>query len=141
LKLVKDEVDPLIFENINLSVSHPYPAKYIVEVDKIPEQQSTLILSQSYDKGWKLFAVEQNFQNSDFLSFIMPSKNGIEIKNHFKVNNWENGWILDGSKLSGKKLLVLYLPQRWQIFGMTLWILLPLLIYFHHVFRRSKESS
>ena len=107
----------------------------------MPRQQSTLILSQSYDEGWKLYAVDQNIQNSDFLSFILPSKNGIEIKNHFKVNNWENGWLIDGSQLSGKKLLVLYLPQRWQIFGMTLWILLPVLLFFHRGYHRSKDTS
>ena len=96
------------------SVSHPNPSYYQIEN---VTGKGTLILSQSYDKGWKAYEARGYFP------FIF----GKELKNHVLINNWENGWIID-SEQNNSNLVIVYLPQYLQYAGDAALILLILTI-------------
>lgn len=105
-----------------LSVSHPNPSLYIITALQ-PEDSSpqTLVLSQSYDRGWKLYRI-RNYESSimNALQQAAPFLFGQEIKEHVMVNNWANGWIMDDAwkRESGReKIIILYLPQYLQYIG------------------------
>ncbi|MEX2007157.1 MAG: hypothetical protein WD992_00065 [Candidatus Levyibacteriota bacterium] len=86
---------------------------YLYVSDK-PRDGSYLILSQSYDSGWKAYEVK----DINFATKALPFVFGKEIKNHVKVNNWQNGW----SGISGDKVIIVYLPQYLEYFGFFLLI-------------------
>ncbi len=69
-------------------------------------ENSTLVLSQSFDPGWVAF------QNGKFL-------------NHFKVNGWANGW----ESQSAGQVTIFFWPQLLQYLGFIL-LLMPFLYAF-----------
>ena len=73
--------DP-VSTNTIISVDHPNPTYYKITSNQSNTKQ-TLILSQSFNKGWLAFSL----QNKQFLPHIM-------------VNNWANGWIVQSSDVS-----------------------------------------
>lgn len=77
--------------NIPQTVEHPIFSEYIVS--GIPDTKNGILyLSQGFDNGWKAYAVKRlAFGAERVLPFIF----GKEIKEHFVVNNWANGWKLD----------------------------------------------
>ncbi|OGY12760.1 MAG: hypothetical protein A3A58_03320 [Candidatus Blackburnbacteria bacterium RIFCSPLOWO2_01_FULL_41_27] len=72
----------------------------------------TLVLSQAYHDGWK--AYRGNFQFSIFNFQYLAPIFGREIKEHVKVNNWENGWQLPENTT---RVTILFLPQYLQFLG------------------------
>lgn len=98
-----------------MKVDHPNPAFYKITLDS--QNPATLILSQSYHDGWKAFAVGKGFQ---------------EIKNRVLVNNWENGWILDGDETT---IILFFLPQLLQWIGFGL-LPIPFLVLFLKRFQK-----
>ncbi len=99
-----------------LDVSHPNQSLYSIN----GTSSDTLILSQAYDSGWKAYEVK----DINLLTQVFPFFFGKEIKNHMKINNWENGW----SGLSGnnQSIIIIYLPQYLEYFGFILTLFVPL---------------
>ncbi|MEX2012814.1 MAG: hypothetical protein WD967_00250 [Candidatus Levyibacteriota bacterium] len=87
---------------------------YLYVSDK-PRDGSYLILSQSYDSGWKAHEIK----NNNFLNRNFPFFFGKEIKNHVKVNGWANGWMTDGIK-NDSQIVITYLPQWLEYIGFAL---------------------
>lgn len=105
-KLTMDTVSYL--GNNNFSVYHPNTSFYRVDLNNSVKSNSTLILSQSFEKGW--VAIDQN----------------IEFIEHKKVNNWANGWEMGDDS---KTVYIFFWPQVLQFVGLTvLGILLIVLI-------------
>ncbi|TSC88214.1 MAG: Uncharacterized protein G01um10145_923 [Microgenomates group bacterium Gr01-1014_5] len=86
-----------------VETEHKTPDMYRVTL--ATPSTGTLVLSQAYHDGWK--AYEGDFQ---YLAPIL----GREIKEHVKVNNWENGWQLPDNTT---KVTILFLPQYLQFLG------------------------
>ena len=62
--------------------------------------KGTLILSQSYDNGWKAY------------------QDNKELEEHVLVNNWANGWSIDQN--SGKSVSIIFWPQYLEFAGFLL---------------------
>lgn len=78
------------------------------------------IYPYSYDPGWKAYEVKDiNFWTENF-----PFLFGKEIKNHVKVNGWENGWLSGNYTLDVNRysLIIIFLPQYLEYFGFVLLI-------------------
>ena len=106
--LVLTETEPHIQTNAYaLLVTHPNESLYTVRLPAIT-RPATLILSQSFDPGWKAYETGN----------VLIPLFGKEIKNHVLVNNWENGWLLESRDASGEvSIVIVYLPQYLQYFG------------------------
>lgn len=87
---------------------------YLYEVKNITGD--TIVLSQSFDNGWKAYS----FDNSSFLHLMFPFLGGKKITDHVKVNNWANGWNLQDSTRNNKVIVVVYAPQYLQYIGFFL---------------------
>lgn len=94
------------------TTTHPNESLYVSTPKEVKSAKTLLVLSQSYDKGWQAYAGRKTFWSSIFPFFL-----GKRLE-HVKVNNWENGWITDGSSLpKGTQITIVYLPQYLQYFG------------------------
>lgn len=116
-----------------VQASHPNQSLYVVDTSA-----KTVILSQSFDKGWKAYEI----YNPQFLSMLFPFFFGKEIKTHIMVNNWENGWILNNHPLSANRsmLIIIYLPQYLEYTGFLLFlVLLP--SYFAWYYKKRLGSA
>lgn len=105
------------------SVINPNPSLYMIDLGKNTAEGNVLTISQSYDEGWKAYAV------ADFglLNIVFPFILGEEINNHIIVNNWENGWKI--SNQTNNKVVVIYQPQYLEYLGLTL-LIFPLIYVF-----------
>lgn len=109
--------------------THPNESLYTVQPQKGVNQLSTIILSQSYDMGWQAYVGKKTFWAS-----IFPFFSGKSLQ-HVKVNNWENGWIVDPASLSeNSQIIIVYLPQYLEYAGFLGLILLLAVILFKHFF-------
>lgn len=98
-----------------LTVSHPNETYYRISIDNDHlKKNATIMLSQSFDPGWKAYQVPDN----TWFPFLF----GKELKNHVLVNNWANGWILNNLELKteNSKLVIVFFPQYLQTFGFLL---------------------
>jgi len=84
----------------DFSVVHPNPSLYKVNITN-PEGK-TLVLSQSFDKGW--------------MAFNMTGLKLNLITDHFKINNWSNGWNINGLK-NNSEIIIFYVPQLLEFAG------------------------
>jgi hypothetical protein len=114
----------------DMRVTHPNESLYIVS--NLPElkstEQTTLVLSQSYNKGWRAYKMANGkWQMANGLRYAFPFIFGKEIKEHVMVNNWENGWVLNNEEpgTENQELIIVYLPQYLQYLGFLLLILTP----------------
>jgi hypothetical protein len=114
-------------ERLNVdSVSHPNESLYVVNMSpNLPANTGTLVLSQSYDPGWKAYVVNSsNFENL-YLPFIF----GTKIDGHVRVNSWENGWILPSHRNGGPiTVVIVYIPQYLEYAGFVMLLLVPLVL-------------
>lgn len=132
--LVLTSNDQPLITNYQLpfTVSHPNESLYIVngkwQMPALSEAEgangkSTLILSQSFDEGWKLYGI-RNYELGirNFLTTVFPFVFGEEVKEHVIVNNWQNGWVISDNELRTKnsKLVIVYLPQYLEYVGFIL---------------------
>lgn len=94
--------------------------KYTVVFNKIDNPQ-TLILSQSYQPGWKAYALSSQSKVQGLLPMFFTDS----LSSHIAVNNWANGWTIDQDSCSQAQctILLLYLPQYLEFIGLTLGIL------------------
>ncbi len=120
----------LINKNRSLNHSTKEPlgfkkiANFIYRTD-LPNPDSYLVLSQSFDEGWKAYNIEVKSQKSKIKSFLdtyFPFLFGEELKNHVLVNNWANGWALPESGIRNQEsgIVILYLPQYLEFLGFFL---------------------
>lgn len=104
-----------------------------------------LVLSQSYDKGWKAYRIRnQESGIRKILTDNFPFLFGEEITDHVLVNNWENGWKIGNQKLVVSSqlnneittnyslpttIVIVYLPQYLEYLGFALLLLIPILTF------------
>lgn len=123
---------------IDFDSTHPNESLYVVTASNKTKKPFSLILGQSYDDGWKAYQINFKFEILNFkLWEALPFVFGKEIKTHTKINNWANGWEIEGGDV-----VIIYLPQYLQYagFGMLAIVALTLLIlwvnrssrYFNH---------
>ncbi len=125
----------------NIYVNHPNEAYY--EVKGITGEK-ILILSQSYNEGWKAYELTHSkSQMANSIKTALPFIFGKELKNHVLVNNWENGWIINGenSQLStlNSQLVIVFLPQYLEYFGFL--VTLATLIFVVISYLRSETEA
>lgn len=130
--------------NSQLSISHPNPAYYKIEISDKQEVigKTTIILSQSFHSGWRAYVINAKCQMSNvkcnFLSLVtyrlspyLPFLFGKELNDHVLVNNWENGWELrELSRASNTEMtiIIFFLPQLLEFTGFAL-LPLPFLLF------------
>lgn len=108
--------------NIQLGkVKHGNPSWYQIElssqsITNDEEQRTeTLVLSQSYDDGWKAYKISCRLSVVGCkLKTLLPFLFFQENKNHVLVNNWSNGWILHSEPTT---ILLVFLPQYLSYAG------------------------
>ncbi|MBI4058694.1 hypothetical protein HY404_00485 [Candidatus Microgenomates bacterium] len=102
--------------------SHPNPSMYEVDMTgkSGPEgapSRGTLVLSQSYNAGWKAY---QCLMSNDQCQ-ILPMIFGKEIKDHVLINNWSNGWVINPNITHNSELItIIFLPQYLEYLGFIL---------------------
>jgi len=104
-----------------VETAHPNESLYLIKPGVT--KNSTIVLSQSFDSGWKAYEANKiNLLNKTF-----PFVFGKEIKQHILVNNWENGWEIEKTD-ENSTIMLIYLPQSLQCLGEILFILLIAII-------------
>ncbi|MFH0863513.1 MAG: hypothetical protein V1858_00280 [Candidatus Gottesmanbacteria bacterium] len=131
IKLVKKEQLPsTIYQAI--TAVHPNPSLYEIYPQEISDKNNTLVLSQSFHSGWLAFILDKKLPH--FLSPLFGQK----IDNHVLVNNWENGWQLDGLTINkGQKIVIFFWPQFLEYAGFLL--LLGFFGYFVVIYLKQKN--
>ncbi len=76
----------------------------------------TLVLPQSYEKGWTAYLVNDFSLFNNVLPFIFNK----ELNEHVLINNWANGWTLDDLELKEAKIIVVYWPQYLEYSGLII---------------------
>lgn len=91
----------------SVKVDHPNPSIYYVDIPVSVGQNSTLVLSQSFDPGWQ--------------AWLYPGKFPLRrLTKHVLINNWENGWeIVPGQTGT---VIIFYWPQLLEWSGLILMI-------------------
>lgn len=112
--LVPQSYNPSTQFRNNMGVTHPNPGLYEIILNDESSEGEHLILSQAFDKGWKAYRV------SKFINPYMASVFGKSIDKHVLVNNWGNGWVLP--ELQNEKIVLIYTPQYFQMFGFLTFI-------------------
>jgi hypothetical protein len=82
-------------------------------------QNSYLVLPQSFDQGW--------------IAFYFNGFKPVFLKNHVLANNWENAWSLP-QNVDQNSVHIIFWPQIFEFLGFTL--LIPTFIW---VFKKSKR--
>ncbi|CAN5186571.1 hypothetical protein BH09PAT1_BH09PAT1_4150 [soil metagenome] len=109
-----------------ISVEHPTSTNYRVLLHASSTDQ-TLTLSQTYASGWHAYSVTHSDNSfTKMLQNIFPFLVGNELKNHFLVNNWENGWTAPAST-TDQEIVIFFVPQLLQYVGFIL-LIIPLLL-------------
>ncbi|MBI5452068.1 hypothetical protein HY945_01270, partial [Candidatus Gottesmanbacteria bacterium] len=137
MKIIKG--DPLRTQGVPLQsvayqVEHPNPSLYQVSISNEAMKQFnnlTMVLSQSFDDGWKAYAI--NNQQLTIINYLFPFLFGKELKDHVLVNNWENGWRLNNETMKQCNneqcnIIIVYLPQYLEYIGFGFLLFVPLLL-------------
>ena len=115
------------------------PTRYVVDV-KEAKGPFTLVFSESFHEGWKAYirlkarGERQKARNEEPWSAIWSlwkdRDDRIEIKDHFLVNGYANGWIVQaGQKAKGEgqraeeegfQIVLEFKPQRLYEFGLLI---------------------
>ncbi len=85
---------------------------FFYKVKNISNVPDTLILPQTYDRGW--------------IAYYFKGLRPIILKNHVLVNNWENGWQLNSN--AAATIYLLFWPQVLEFIGFGFLLLVPLII-------------
>ncbi len=106
------------------SVSYSNESLYLVRFSRTsPTASTSLILSQSYDPGWKAYRVK-NYESRimNYANLALPFILGSELKQHIEVNGWANGWLLDANsqRSTDYSIIIVYLPQYLEYFGFAI---------------------
>lgn len=111
-----DKSPDLITNNVQiqtkkLQVAHIQPAFYEITVNNNLDTNSTLALYQGFDPGWLAFVKTGSFP---YFS---------QLTNHILVNNWANGWRLDGVQSSKIEVLSENSPRTTNYELQTIYLL------------------
>jgi len=88
------------------------PLFYLVKTNSTP---SVISLNNSYEPGFRAYYTDC-FEgiSCGFKAFFAPFF-GKEIKNHVLVDNWANGWIVNGNNIA-----IIFIPQYLEYLGFVL---------------------
>ncbi len=109
--------------DVKFTTDHPNESLYWIRDIIIKNHDPfTVVLSQSYDNGWVAYKVSGSRSKiKKSLNLYLPFLFGTKIKDHFKVNNWENGWTIEPNKLAKDtdepQIVIVYLPQYLEYLG------------------------
>ena len=85
---------------------------YAYKFNEKSHQGKDLILYQAFDPGWRVYVVKKG----SLVQENMPFYYAREVKGHFEVNSWANGWTLPEIK-EGEFLLIFFWPQMLEYAG------------------------
>ena len=134
---IKD--NPIKLDNAVVDITHPNPSRYQISINTQKEGDNlNLLLFQSYNQGWKAYEIDNKFAES--FPFIF----GKELKDHYLVNNWANGWMLDkltnnSSSNKDTNIVIVYWPQYLEFAGFGLLLIYIFGIILHRKFRTNNE--
>ncbi len=94
----------------------------------LPENASTLILSQAFNPLWAAYDVTGRPVWQKVIPFVFGEK----ISTHEMVNNWENGWQISGNE---REIVIIFLPQLLEFIGLTI----LLTVYILYIFQGNKR--
>ncbi|HVT01069.1 MAG TPA: hypothetical protein VHE53_02425 [Patescibacteria group bacterium] len=139
LKFSKDNFEPIANSISSLTSREINPTFYETEVKLSNSNPGLIEFFKAYDPGWKAY----DMTNTGGIRSALPFLFNKEIKSHVLINNWANGWVLDGSKKS-YNITIVYLPQYLEYAGfialIVIFTLLPILAIKAHITRRTKSS-
>ncbi len=95
-------------------------ADYFTYSVLLNQDNQTVVLNQSYDSGWLAYKVNAN----NWVNRHFPFLFGQKINDHFLINNWANGWKVNGNG----NIIIIFWPQYLEFFGFALLILSFLVI-------------
>jgi len=126
---------------VSYRVEHPNPSYYQINLrltsSTTPGESASatsgvfsgyLVLSQSFDKGWKAYSLSPDsfLLDSWYTKLFIPFF-AKEMDGHVLVNNWANGWLLSPiTHLSRQRrdnpqltttITIVYLPQYLEYLG------------------------
>lgn len=103
-------IDPIVVIPHESEAVNYYKYKVKLEPDRAPRQ---ITLYQSFHQGWKAYEVNADSLIQNNLPFLF----GAEVKDHFLVNNWANGWKLKSSETN---IVIIFWPQYLEYLGLIL---------------------
>ncbi len=142
LVISKPQVQKETAEKPSLTVYHPNESLYRVHFNSPVEKTTTIILSQSFDPGWKAYQVSHSTGIIKYIKENFPFLFGSQLSTHVLVNNWENGWVVDSSMINkdNQDIILSYTPQNLEYFGFLLTIFMtPIVLYF--LSQKSKKEA
>ena len=92
----------------------------VIQTSYPQEDNSTLMLSESFDPGFVLFSLPSFVPPT--LATTFPFLFGSPVGQHVLVDSWKNGWVLP-SLGNDQQLVVVFLPQYLEYLGILLGIL------------------
>jgi hypothetical protein len=136
LKLVNPNISPETLNKLNLNVKHPNQSLYMIKTQNTVGN-SAITLSQTHSPFWKAYSVN----NFNIITRSFPFVFGDELKNHVKINNWKNGWMLKetNDKNNSNSFIIIYLPQYLQYIGFA--ITSGFLVFTFYLFLKSKKDK
>jgi len=120
---IRDQ-SPMDSTKISNAINVKKLSYYSYRVTDNPDSFDTLILHQSFHEGWKAYSLNTTQCTSingiqchilNWFTETFPFLFGKEISQHILVNNWENGWVIDGKK--DHTISIFFLPQLLQWLG------------------------
>ncbi|MCL5970742.1 MAG: hypothetical protein M1450_04560 [Patescibacteria group bacterium] len=105
-----------------MQINHPNESLYILGNLPNINLPTTLVLSQSYEDGWKAYEVRSSkFEVQNWINMYFPFVFGKEIKEHVLVNNWANGWEINNS--GNESIVIIFWPQYLEFLGFIILVL------------------
>jgi hypothetical protein len=75
-----------------------------------------VVLSESFDSGWRAYTIGDASGIKRFFSTIFPFFFGKKLPEHVKINNWENGWLVEAQPQQ-TQIIIVFLPQYLEYLG------------------------
>jgi len=115
-------------------------SKYQIDIDS--SEGFWLVFSESFNKGWRAYLRKENIIDKTFFGKLVLGNifsNKEQIKNHFLVNGYANGWFIDKS---GKSQIILeYRPQISFEIGVLISILFILVVVMYIGVKRIRKKK
>lgn len=110
----------------------PFPYSWLTNMSSGKELKNNkiVIYPYSFDKGWKAYLINNSeLKIKNWANMTFPFLFGTELKNHVKINGWENGWVQEQSSINNQQstIVIVFLPQYLEYFGFILLIFIPLI--------------
>lgn len=125
-----------IFSGTLVSEKQVNPLLFEVKTNGNP---TVLNLGYDFEGGWQAYSINCSDALSCSLKENLAPLFGNLIKNHVLVNNWSNGWILGKSTDANEKIVLIFVPQYFEYFGILIIIFIfPSLLYLQIHKKRGK---